>query len=63
MLYPQDIEQKLGFDKIRVLLTNYCSGQQGKNNVAKIKFSSNKNLIQKLCTQTEEYVKMVEAGE
>ena len=63
MLYPQDIEQKLGFDKIRVLLTNHCSGQQGKNNVAKIKFSSNKNLIQKLCTQTEEYVKMVEAGE
>ena len=63
MLYPQDIEQKLGFDKIRVLLTNHCSGQQGKNNVAKIKFSSNKNLILKLCVQTEEYVKMVEAGE
>lgn len=63
MLYPHDIEQKLGFDKIRELLKNKCSGQQGKNNIDKIRFSSNISLIQKLCRQTEEFVKMIEAGE
>lgn len=63
MLYPQDIEQKLGFDKIRELLKRNCSGLQGKNNVDKIKFSANPKLIQKLCSQTEEYVRMIDAGE
>lgn len=63
MLYPHDIEQKLGFDKIRAMLKNNCSGQRGINNVDNIKFSSNSTLIQKLTGQTEIYVKMVEAGE
>ena len=63
MLYPKDIEEKLGFDKIRELLKRYCSGQQGKDNVDKIKFSSNPKLIQKLCRQTEEYVHMIQSGE
>ncbi len=63
MLYPHDIEQKLGFDKIRELLKSHCSGEQGKRNVDKIRFSSNQDLIQKLCSQTEEYVRMVRAAE
>lgn len=63
MLYPIDIEQKLGFDKIRNLLKGRCSGEQGKRNVDKIRFSSNPDLIQKLCSQTEEYVNMVRAAE
>jgi DNA mismatch repair protein MutS2 len=63
MLYPHDIEQKLGFDKIRDLLRNHCSGEQGKRNVDKIRFSSNQDLIQKLCSQTAAYVKMVRAAE
>ncbi len=63
MLYPHDIEQKLGFDKIRELLKGHCSGEQGKRNVDKIRFSSNSDLIQKLCGQTEEYMRMVRAAE
>lgn len=63
MLYPNDIEQKLGFDKIRDLLKSKCSGQQGKDNIDKIRFSSNPKLITKLCAQTVEYKRMVEAGE
>ena len=63
MLYPYDIEQKLGFDKIRELLKRHCSGEQGKRNVDKIRFSANQDLIQKLCIQTGEYIKMVNAGE
>ena len=63
MLYPHDIEFKLGFDKIRDFLSARCSGEQGKNNVNKIRYSANKALILKLCHQTEEYMNMVESGE
>ncbi len=63
MLYPHDIEYKLGFDKIREFLKSRCSGEQGQNNVNKIRYSTNKTLILKLCHQTEEYMKMVVSGE
>lgn len=63
MLYPHDIEYKLGFDKIRELLIHGCTGEQGKRNVEKVKFSSNKELIIKLCSQTEEFMKMTSSGE
>jgi DNA mismatch repair protein MutS2 len=63
MLYPHDIEYKLGFDKIRELLRKRCSGEQGQRNVDKIRFSSNKDLILKLCRQTEEFMNMIAAGE
>ncbi|NJN28730.1 MAG: endonuclease MutS2, partial [Cyclobacteriaceae bacterium] len=63
MLYPNDIEQKLGFDKIRALLQNHCSGERGKDNVDKIRFSSNKPLLLKLCRQSGEFMKLYQAGE
>ena len=63
MLYPEDIEQKLGFDKIRDLLKSYCSGELGKRNVSKIRFSTKRELILKLCEQTDEYMKMISASE
>ncbi len=63
MLFPHDIEQKLGFDKIRDLLKHRCSGEQGKRNVDKIRFSSNPDLILKHSRQTMEYMKMVQAAE
>jgi DNA mismatch repair protein MutS2 len=63
MLYPHDIEYKLGFDKIRELLRKRCSGEQGQRNVDKIRFSSNKELIRKLCRQTGEFMNMIAAGE
>ena len=63
MLYPKDIEQKLGFDKIRYQLKKLCSGELGRSNVDKIKFSSNVTLVQKLNRQTAVYMYMISAGE
>ncbi len=63
MLFPNDIELKLGFDKIRDLLKHHCSGEQGRRNVDKIRFSSNPDLILKRSRQTMEYMKMVQAAE
>ncbi|QSE99093.1 endonuclease MutS2 [Fulvivirga lutea] len=55
MLYPHDIEQKLGFDKIRALISEKCTTDLGKSIVEKVKFSSNYDLINKLLAQTKEY--------
>lgn len=63
MLYPLDIELKIGFDKIRTWLKNGCSGELGKLNVDYIRFTSNKELITKLCRQTEEFMFMISSGE
>ncbi len=63
MLYPQDIEQKIGFDKIREWLINGCSGELGRLNVEKVRFSSNKEIITKLCRQAGEFMMLITSGE
>lgn len=40
MLYPQNIELKLGFDKIRQLLAEFCYSELGENELNKMSFSS-----------------------
>jgi DNA mismatch repair protein MutS2 len=54
MLYPQNIEIKLGFDKIRERLNELCISTLGRNFVEKIRFSDNYDLIQKMIRQVDE---------
>ncbi len=54
MLYPQNIEIKLGFDKIRERLNELCVSTLGRNFVDKIRFSDNYDLIQKMIRQVDE---------
>ena len=54
MLYPQNIEIKLGFDKIRERLNELCVSALGRNFVEKIRFSDNYDLIQKMIRQADE---------
>ena len=54
MLYPQNIEIKLGFDKIRERLNELCVSTLGRNFVEKIRFSDNYDLIQKMIRQADE---------
>jgi len=54
MLYPQNIEIKLGFDKIRERLNELCISQLGRNFVEKVRFSDNYDLIQKMIRQADE---------
>ena len=51
MLYPQDIEQKLGFDRIREQLRELCLSLLGQAFVQKIRFSENFAVIDKLTRQ------------
>jgi DNA mismatch repair protein MutS2 len=60
MLYPNTLEQKLGFDKIRELLRQACISPLGQDYVDKIRFSDNHQLIDKLLRQTYEFTQIVQ---
>ncbi len=60
MLYPNTLEQKLGFDKIRELLKQSCVSTLGQDYVDKIRFTDNHQLIDKLLRQTAEFKQIVQ---
>lgn len=60
MLYPNTLEQKLGFDKIRDLLRQACISPLGQDYVDKIRFTDNHQLIDKLLRQTYEFTQIVQ---
>ncbi|RYU92617.1 endonuclease MutS2 [Emticicia agri] len=55
MLYPQNIEQKIGFDKIRELIAEQCVSSLGRAFVEKIRFSDDYKLINRLIRQVAEF--------
>ncbi len=63
MNFPVNIEEKLGFDKIKQLIAKECRSELSTQQVNKIKFSSNRPLIHKLCQQTDEFCKILSSGE
>ncbi|MEO1049822.1 MAG: endonuclease MutS2 [Bacteroidota bacterium] len=63
MLYPSDIEAKVGFDKIRILLKQSCLSTLGKEMVDKVAFSHNYKHLKKVVGQTEEFKQILESGE
>lgn len=63
MLYPNTLEQKLGFDKLREWLKEACISTLGQAFVEKIRFSDNFGLVEKLVSQTAEMKKIIEIGE
>ncbi len=60
MLYPKNIEQKIGFDKVRDLLFQYCLSNLGRYYVERISFSSDFIAIQKLIAQTDELQRILQ---
>ncbi len=63
MLYPQNFEQKIGFDQIRIMLINRCISTLGKYFANKMGFSSNYQAINVLLDQTEEFRQIILSGE
>ncbi|ALO14576.1 MutS2 protein [Salinivirga cyanobacteriivorans] len=55
MNYPQNIEQKLGFDTIREKLKSYCLSELGRELVVKMQFSNNYKSVKLWLEQTAEY--------
>lgn len=58
-LFPLNIEQKLGFDEIRCILTNKCKCSIGKDIIAKIEYSNDAETINNLLCQTMEMVEII----
>lgn len=54
MIYPAELEEKIGFTPLRALLKENCAGNQGKQCVDAMKFSSNFRHISNSLQQTAE---------
>lgn len=63
MLYPQDIESKLGFDTIKQNLVNKCLSPLGVEKASKIRFSNDFDLIKRWLRQTDEFRKILISGD
>lgn len=62
-LYPQNLESKIGFDKIKELIRAECLSILGTRFVDKVAFSDDFKLISKLLEQTEEFRSIIVSGE
>lgn len=60
MIYPDNLEYKIGFDKIRQLLVSKCLSPLGEEKVQNMVFSSNYNNISENLSQTEEFIRIIQ---
>jgi len=60
MIYPQNFEQKIGFDSIRELTAVRCLSPLGEEKVGEMAFSSEYEIIRKQLNQTCEFVQILQ---
>lgn len=60
MIYPQNFEQKIGFDQIRQLLKNKCLSTLGEERVDDIAFSDDYTDINRRLEQVVEFVRIIQ---
>lgn len=63
MIYPQNFEQKIGFDEIRRLLAQLCLSTLGSERVEGMSFQTQIETIRELQEQTREFMSILEAEE
>lgn len=59
MIYPQNFEQKIGFDQIRLLLKEKCLSTLGQEKVTQMAFSDQYEEIDELLNQVTEFVRII----
>jgi len=59
VLYPENFENKIGFDKIRDMLKGGCLSNLGRLRVDKIRFSNKYSFIETLVTQVDEFKQII----
>ncbi len=62
MLFPEHLEEKLGFDEIRQYLTEACCGEAGAKCVEQMRFSASPDQIRKFCNQAAEFIYILTSG-
>ena len=60
MIYPQNFEQKIGFDQIRQLLKDKCLSTLGEERVNEMNFSDHFEEVDELLNQVEEFVRIIQ---
>ena len=60
MIYPENFESKIGFDKIRQLLMARCLSPLGEEKVENMAFSSDYTFITENLSQTEEFIRITQ---
>jgi DNA mismatch repair protein MutS2 len=63
MIYPDTLEQKIGFDQIRLRLKSYCLSQNGVAHVDALTFQTDPDLVRLLLEQTLEFRQILEKNE
>jgi len=59
VFYPDNFEHKIGFDKIRLLVSDKCLSLLGKEQVEKMQFSAALPIISEQLSQTDEFVRIL----
>lgn len=59
MIYPDDFELKIGFNSVRKVLIDYCSGKLGKDEVLSMHFYTNYDVIMHKLGCVDEMVKIL----
>lgn len=63
MIFPEEFENKIAFDQIRIKLKNYCLGALGMKEVEAMAFQSDFNVIQSQLHQNLEFKKIFQNGD
>ena len=63
MIYPNNFEQKIGFDEIRELLKARCLSTLGKEKVDKIAFSTDASVVNEWLNQIREFRRLQETAD
>lgn len=60
MIYPQNFEQKIGFDQIRMLLKDKCLSTLGEERVTDMSFSDQYDEVEERLSQVTEFVRIIQ---
>ena len=63
MIYPQNFEQKIGFDQIRNLLKNKCLSPLGQEQVDCMSFSDDFDSINLALEQVTEFMRIIQEND
>ena len=63
VIYPNNFEQKIGFDKIRQLLADKCLSPLGKGRVEEAHFSDDYATVARWLEETDEFLKLLRGDE
>lgn len=62
LIYPQNFDQKTGFDQVRKLISASCISEMGRRWVNALSFSSDFELVSRQLKETREFLTILETG-